>query len=40
MNQTPLASAKATCYIVDASATALHTFHYSTTGAGGPEWYS
>jgi hypothetical protein len=34
------ASIKATCYIVDSSSTALNAFHYSATGAGGPEWYS
>lgn len=33
------ASVKATCYIVDDSQD-LKAFHYSSTGAGGPEWYS
>jgi hypothetical protein len=34
------ASIKATCYIVDSSSMTLNAFHYSATGAGGPEWYS
>jgi hypothetical protein len=35
-----VASIKASCYVVDASTKAMTSFHYSTFGAGGPEWCS
>jgi len=31
---------RASCYAVDACTTAIHGFHYSTTGAGGVDWCS
>jgi LmbE family N-acetylglucosaminyl deacetylase len=34
------ANVKASCYIVNSSSASLQGFHYSTTGAGGAEWYS
>jgi len=34
------ANVMASCYAVDATSTTLQGFHYSSTGAGGAEWYS
>jgi hypothetical protein len=34
------ANVKASCYVVDAVTAGLKGFHYSSTGAGGAEWYS
>ena len=34
------ANMKASCYVVDASVSTVQGFHYSSTGAGGPEWCS
>lgn len=36
----PSANVKASCYVVDAVTARLTGFHYSSTGAGGAEWYS
>jgi len=36
----PQANVKASCYVVDAATVGLTGFHYSSTGAGGAEWYS
>lgn len=33
-------SVRASCYTVNASSGSLNGLHYSTTGAGGVEWYS
>lgn len=35
-----MANVRASAYVVNASTAALSGFHYSTTGAGGAEWYS
>jgi hypothetical protein len=34
------ANVRASAYVVNAFSAALQGFHYSTTGAGGAEWYS